>query len=673
MGLLHSTKGLNGANLERLACGLILLFAAALRLWGLDQNGFANTYYAAAVRSMMLSLHNFLFVSSDPAGFVSVDKPPLALWVQVASAELFGFKPLSLLLPQVLEGIASVALIYHLVRRRFDAWAALLAALLMAITPIGVAVDRYNNVDGCLVLLLLLAAWAFSIAAERSSRSYLLLGAVFAGLAFNAKMLAAFVVLPAFYLVYLLGAKLSLLRRAVDLGLASLALLLVSLSWVFFVDLTPPQERPYVGSTSDNSMMSLSLGWNGFQRLLEKQGWRDPGGASPVAEAQPEAQDALQGGNRRGMEVGVPGPFRMLEPRNAAQVAWMLPLVLVAIGFFVRKQNWRLPLSLENQALLLWAGWFFIYLIVLSFLRGLMHLYYWLMLAPPFAALTGIGARSLWLALRSEGRRWAVLLFPLALLLTALWQTYILLYSPSVGASLIAILWGGIALSAFGFFRFGWLQQPERPASRWLAASTAAGMMSLIVAPLFWSLTPLLAVNKPHMPEANASLLAEEPRDRDKQKESYRKLLTFLSEHHQNERYLVVAQNARQLAPITIETAAPALALGGFMGRDPILSVDRFAKMATENQFRYVMLARPRRRDFGGDAGPNAGIAKWVREHGTPVETDKWRLPDEREPDRSSGRENAGNGNYRRWDRGLSNTELYDLRASPAADGSRPS
>ena len=418
------------------------------------------------------------------------------------------------------------------------------------------------------MLLLLLAAWAFTIAGERGSRWYLLLGAVIVGLAFNAKMLAAFVVLPAFYLIYLLGAKLSLPRRLLDLSLATIALFAVSLSWVLFVDLTPPQERPFVGSTSDNSMMSLSFGWNGFQRLLERQGWRDPT-APPTAEAQPQAQDAPQGGNRRGMEVGAPGPFRMLEPRNAAQVAWMLPLVLVAIGFFLRKRHWRLPVSFEDQALLLWVGWFFIYLIVLSFLRGLMHLYYWLMLAPPVAALTGIGARSLWLALRSGASRWAALLFPLALLLTALWQTYILLSSPSVGASLIAILWFGIVLSAFGFLRFGWLQQ-SNAASRWLVMSTTAGLMSLLVAPLFWSLTPLLAVNKPHMPEANASLLTEEPRDREKQKESYQKLLAFLTD-------------------------------------------------------------RPGRRDLSGNTGPNADIAKWVREHGTPVEADKWRLPDERE------------------------------------------
>jgi 4-amino-4-deoxy-L-arabinose transferase-like glycosyltransferase len=658
-------------TLERLAFGAILIFAAGLYLWRLDQNGFANTYYAATVRSMTLNVHNFLFASFDPAGFVSVDKPPLALWLQVASVELFGFSPQSLLLPQVLEGIASVALIYHLVRRRFDAWAALFAALVMAITPIGVAINRYNDVDGCLLLLLLLAAWAFSVAAEKGSRNYLLLAILFAGLAFNAKMLAAFVVLPAFYLVYLLGTKISLQRRVLDLGLASVALLALSLSWVLFVDLTPPHERPYVGSTSDNSVMSLSLGWNGFQRFLTRASWRNAEEPSPVADAQ--AQDTLQRGNARGAETGTPGPLRLLEPRNAAQVAWMLPLVLVALGFFTRKRYWRIPVSFEDQALLLWTGWFFIYLIVLSFMRGLMHLYYWLMLAPPLAALTGIGARSLWLAFRREDGRWKGQLFPLALLLTAVWQTYILYYSPSAAPFLIAILWFGIAISAFGYFRFRWPQQTDIPARRWRGISAAAGLTALLAAPLFWSLTPLLAVNKARLPEADASLLTEAPRNRDQQLESYKKLLTFLTENQHNERYLVAAENARLLAPIIIETGAPALAIGGFAGRDPILTASAFAQMAAEHQFRYVMLSSPGRRDVSGDNGPNAEITKWVREHGTPVETGKWRLPDEREPDRGNDRGAWGNGNSRRWDRGLSNTELYDLRVPPGSDASKPS
>ncbi len=677
MGLLRNAKGLGDANLERLALVAILLFAAALRLWGIDRSGFANTYYAAAVRSMTLSLHNFLYLSFDPAGFVSVDKPPLAFWIQVASAKLFGFSPLSLLLPQAFEGIASVALTYHLVRRRFDAWAALFAALAMAIAPIAVAMDRFNDADSCLLLLLLLSAWAFSLAAERSSRTYLLLGVLFAGLAFNAKMFAAFVVLPAFYLVYLLGAKLSLGKRLLDLSLASIVLFAVSFSWILFVDLTPPEKRPFAGSTSDNSMTTLALGWNGFQRLLTRNNYRNPEAAPPPAAAQPQdtsqPQDTFQGGNARRNETGTPGPLRLAEPANAAQVAWMLPLVLVAIGFFARNRRWRYPLSFEDQALLLWVGWFLIYLIVLSFLRGLMHLYYWLMLAPPFAALTGIGARSLWLAFHNGDGRWNASLLPLALLLTAVWQTYIVLYSPAAGVSLIVILWLGIALAAFGFFRFRGLRQPDMIARRWPAISAAAGLMPLLAAPLFWSLTPLLAVNKGRMPVANASLLTEEPRDPEKQNESYRKLLSFLTRNHRDERYLAVAQNARQVASIILEAGAPVVPFGGFAGRDPILTAGDFAKMAAEDQFRYVMLQRPGRRDFGGDIGPNAEIAKWVREHGTPVEPSEWRLPDERDRDPGSGRDDRSNGNSRRWDRGLFNTELYDLRVPPPSDGSKPS
>jgi 4-amino-4-deoxy-L-arabinose transferase-like glycosyltransferase len=647
--LLRNAKYLQAASLERFALGSILLFAAALRIWGLDQNDFADIYYAAAVRSMTLSLHNFLYLSFDPAGFVSVDKPPLALWIQVASAKLFGFSPLSLLLPQAFEGIASVALIYHLVRRRFDAWAGVFTAMAVAITPICVAVDRFNDVNGCLLLLLLLAAWAFSIAAERARRTHLLLGVLFAGLAFNAKMLAAFVVLPAFYLAYLLGAQLSLTRRLLDLSVASIVLFAISFSWIVFFDLTPPEKRPFAGSTTDNSMMSLTLGWNGFQRFsIRSEEPKPPQDAAVKNPHSSQRRDAVRAG------TGAPGPFRLLEPANAAQAAWMLPLILVAIGFFAWNRRWRFPLSFEEQALLLWVGWFFMYLVVLSFLRGMMHLYYWVMLAPPFAALTGIGARSLWLAFRNGDGRWNASLFPLALLLTAVWQTYVLLYSPSAGAFLIAILWFGIAISAFGFFKCWSLREPDLRAWRWQAVFTAGGLASLLAAPLFWSLTPLLAVNKGRFPpEANASLLTEESRHLEKQKESYKKLTAFLIGNHRDERYLLAARHALQLAPVIAETGVPAIAFGGFMGHDPILTVDAFAKMAADNQIRYVLLQRRGGQDSGSDYGPNAEIVKWVREHGTPVAASKWRLTD------------PGDGV-------LSDTELYDLHVLPASDGSKP-
>ena len=173
----------------------VLLLALGLRVWRLDQNGFDNEYYAAGVRSMLEGWHTFFYNSFDPAGFVSVDKPPLALWIQVASARLFGFSPLALLLPQVLEGVAAVAVLMHLVARRFGALAGILAGFFLALTPIAVASDRSGNTDPGLVLALLLAAWALLVAAERGRRAHLLLAMALIGVAFNVKMLAAFVVL----------------------------------------------------------------------------------------------------------------------------------------------------------------------------------------------------------------------------------------------------------------------------------------------------------------------------------------------------------------------------------------------------------------------------------------------------------------------------------------------
>ena len=246
--------------LEWTVLAAVFALGAFLRLWRIDQNGTGNPYYAAAVRSMLQSWHNFFFVSFDPAGFVTVDKPPVALWIQTAFAKLFGYSGFTLILPQVLEGLASLGLVWHLVRRRFGPWAALFSSLVLALSPVSVAVDRYNNTDACLVLVILLAAWALIKAAETGDRKFLFLSLILAGVGFNTKMLAAFVVLPAIYLVYLFGTHLPWLKRVWNLTVGTLILVAVSLSWPLVVDLTPPEQRPFVGSTQDNSMISLSLG-----------------------------------------------------------------------------------------------------------------------------------------------------------------------------------------------------------------------------------------------------------------------------------------------------------------------------------------------------------------------------------------------------------------------------
>ncbi|HYN87509.1 MAG TPA: glycosyltransferase family 39 protein, partial [Ardenticatenaceae bacterium] len=269
-----AAKRLAAPPWHRIALAGVLLLAALLNFWWLNREGFSNLYYAATVRSMLSSWHNFLYASYDPGGFVSVDKPPLGLWIQAASAMLFGFRGLSLLLPQALAGVLCVGVLYHLVRRPFGVAAGLLAALMLALTPVNVATNRNNTMDSLLVLALLLAAWAVSRAAESGRLRLLILGMVLVGVGFNVKMLQAYLALPAFYLVYLVGAPLRRRTRLAHLALATVVLLGVSLSWALAVDLTPPDRRPYVGGSTNNRVLDLIVGYNGLARLL-------PGGLLP--------------------------------------------------------------------------------------------------------------------------------------------------------------------------------------------------------------------------------------------------------------------------------------------------------------------------------------------------------------------------------------------------------
>src|SRR5438067_6822688 len=239
---------------HRFALGGILLISIVMNFYQLGKNGFGS-YYPAAVLSMMDNWHNFFFAAYDPGGFVSIDKPPVGFWLEVASAKIFGFNSVSILLPQALAGVLSVLLLYHLVRRHFGVVAGLLAALALALNPISILTNRNVTIDSTLTLVLLLGAWT-------------VLTAFIVGIGFNIKTLEAYLVVPAYGLLYLLAAPHRLRKRIGHLALAGVLLLAISLSWVVAVDLTPASQRPYVGSTQDNSELSLALGYNGIQRLL---------------------------------------------------------------------------------------------------------------------------------------------------------------------------------------------------------------------------------------------------------------------------------------------------------------------------------------------------------------------------------------------------------------------
>ncbi|HEX6796815.1 MAG TPA: glycosyltransferase family 39 protein [Ktedonobacterales bacterium] len=454
---------------RRWALAAILLLAACCDFYALQREGYANLYYAAAIRSMLESWHNFFFVAFDPGGFVSVDKPPLGFWVQAASAKLLGFSGFSILLPEALAGVASVGVLYMLVRRIFGSLPALLAALALAITPVSVVTNRNNTIDSLLVLTVLLAAYAVSRAVESGSLRWLLLCALLVGLGFNIKMLEAYLVVPALAAVYLLGAPLGWWKRLWHLAVAGVVMLAVSLSWVVAVDLTPASARPYVGSSGSNSELALALGYNGIQRLLGNL-FRLP---AQVANATSTVAVTAPGGPGGASENGAQGVFRLLNAQLGGQASWLLALGLLgmlATGWGFRPGSWLLALPARVRALrlsamaraqahltpqqsvlVLWGVWTLTQAVFFS-VAGFFHRYYLSMLAPGIAALAGIGVVLLWRDyrdLRSPGAAgWRGWLPPAVLVVTAITQAVILADYPDWNRWMTPLILGGSLMVA---------------------------------------------------------------------------------------------------------------------------------------------------------------------------------------------------------------------------------
>ncbi|MCW2994309.1 MAG: glycosyltransferase family 39 protein, partial [Conexibacter sp.] len=296
---------------------LLLVLAAGLNLWALDLNGYANDYYAAAVRSMTTSWHALLYGSFDVAGVQTVDKPPLALWVQALSARAFGFSSWSLLVPQALMGVATVGLVYDMTLRRFGRSAAFAAGLTLVLTPITVAISRHNNPDALLVLCTTAALWATDrgLRAGGSTRWLLVAGAA-VGLGFETKMAAALLVVPGIVAAWLWVAPRGRRIAATQLARGGAVMVAVGLAWPMMMWLTPAGSRPYVSGTSDNSIWSLIFGYNGLGRLFGQSGG-------------PTTNTAGGGGAGGGVFGGATGPFRLLNDALGGQGGWLLGFAIV--------------------------------------------------------------------------------------------------------------------------------------------------------------------------------------------------------------------------------------------------------------------------------------------------------------------------------------------------------
>ncbi len=361
-----------------------------LYLWGLGASGWANSFYAAAAQAGSESWTAFFFGSSDAASSITVDKTPLSLWPMALSIKVFGLSSWSLLVPQALEGVAAVGLLHATVRRTTgSAGAGLLAGAVLATTPVAVLMFRFDNPDALLTLLLVGSAYATLRAVESRVHPvrWLALAGALVGLGFLTKMLQAFLVVPALGLAYLLLAHTSLPRRIGHLALALGALVASAGWWVAIVSLWPADSRPYIGGSQDDSILELTLGYNGLGRLTGDEVGSVGGGGG----------------------WGETGLARMLNSEIGGQAGWLLPtaLLLLVAGFWLTRSAARTGQrdSAVRASLVVWGGWLVVTAATFSFMAGIFHAYYTVALAPAIGALVGTGALAALAPAHLAGRR----------------------------------------------------------------------------------------------------------------------------------------------------------------------------------------------------------------------------------------------------------------------------
>ncbi|WP_336880038.1 glycosyltransferase family 39 protein [Rhodococcus globerulus] len=370
---------------EPWALGALLVGTGVAYIWGLGASGWANSFYAAAVQAGSVSWKAFFFGSSDAANSITVDKPPMSLWLMSLSVRIFGLSSWAMLVPQALLGVGSVALLWATVRRYFGAAAGLLAGLVLALTPVAALMFRFNNPDALLVLLMIAAVWAMMRAVEDGRTRWLVLVGVFCGFGFLTKQLQVMLVVPPLASTYLIAGPPKLGRRVLQL-FAALGGLIVSAGWwLAIVELWPADSRPWIGGSQNNSILELTLGYNGLGRLSGNEtGSVGGGGAAPG------------GAGGGGGMWGTTGITRLFESAQGGQIAWLIPaaLILLVAGIVVRGKAPRV--DTQRASFIVWGLWLLVTGLTFSFMAGIFHAYYTVALAPAIAALVGSGSVLLW-------------------------------------------------------------------------------------------------------------------------------------------------------------------------------------------------------------------------------------------------------------------------------------
>jgi 4-amino-4-deoxy-L-arabinose transferase-like glycosyltransferase len=577
----------------------LALGALALNSWALSQNGYGNTYYAAAARSMTESWHNFIYGSYDAGGFITTDKPPFSLWVQAASAKVFGYGSWSLLLPSAVAGALSVWLLTITVRRVWGRTAGLSAGLALALTPIMFAVSRSTNPDAILVCLLVASAWAVERAIATDRLRWSALAGLLVGFGFLTKMLAAGIVLPALALAVFVGGRSAWRRRIGHGALIGAGFVAVSAAWVTLMDLT---AGPYVGGSEDGSAWDLVFGYNGFGRLF---GNSAPGGVSFPG-----------GGGGFGAPGGVsefggePGIGRLFNMGMGDQVMWLaVPAGVALIAAFVASVR-RRRLDARAGSVALLAGWAVVGYLLLAFAEGVFHNYYVSAIAPALAGLVGIGV-----AMLLDGGRLARVVAAATLVCTAAAQLILLrrvdafewlrVLSPTLLAAVAAVV-------------LFWARRESL--SRWRHHIIGAGMLSALLASAMWIGSGVTHAQSETFPDARPEAadggIGFGPGGRGFTQPLDAALLASLEAQRTTETWTLAVSSSSE-ASLAIIDGYPLLAMGGFSGSDPAMTADRLAELVDGGELRFV--------SAGGGRGPGGFggglmVAEWVSAACVPAE-----------------------------------------------------
>jgi 4-amino-4-deoxy-L-arabinose transferase-like glycosyltransferase len=616
------------ARRHRVELGAVLLATAALYLWNLGASGWANPFYSAAAQAGSQNWTAWFFGSSDAANSITVDKPPASLWIMGLSVRLFGLNAWSILVPEAMMGVATAWILYLAVRsaaipasgKVLAHRAGLLAAAVLAVTPVATLMFRFNNPDALLVLLMTAAAYGVVRSIQENRLRWLLLAGAFIGFGFLAKQLQVLLVVPGFAFAYLLAARPGLGRRLLHLLAAGAAVVLSAGWWLAAVELTPAAQRPYIGGSQNNSILELTLGYNGFGRL--------------------NGSETGSVGGSNGW--GAPGLFRMFSSEFGGQIAWLIPsaLLLGAGLLWIRRRTPRTDGI--RASVLVWASWVLVTGLTFSFMAGIIHPYYAVALAPGIAGLTGLGAALLW-----ERRSETLAAVSLAAAVTAagLLAWYLLGQTPTF---LPWLRWLGLALSLLAAALVAVVSRVGLKGP--LYATAALAVAASLAGPLAYSLSTAATAHTGAIVSAGPSAAAfvragqqggglgrapfaglqqkAPPNLRPNRQGGGRQgaagmggllgattpsaeMVTALKAGADRYRWAAAVVGSNNAAGYQLATGLPVMAVGGFNGTDPSPTVEQFRQLVAEGKIHYFIASQI----MGGDSGSEAAteIAAWVK------------------------------------------------------------